>query len=724
MDDHKKKVTLEFNDLCLTINKRDVLRRVSGFAEPGQLLAIMGPSGAGKTRLLTCLAGRQSARRLESGNVFLNGQPICKRLKRQISFVLQEDLFLSELTLKDTLKFTADLRLPSRMTDEEKRDKIRSIVETLDLQKCLETKMGDSLSRGLSGGERKRASIGCELLTDPSILLLDEPTSGLDSRTAFHLLETLKDYAVSSGKTVIMSIHQPSSRVFKLFDRLLLLSEGQVVYFGAADKVVDYFARLGLQCPQHYNPADYIMDIVKGTDEERVKIHNAAKGQSWSHRCYRSRLSNGSRAMSVTENETSKIRGSINHASSFGSLQDDSLDNSVFIDCVINEVDCRVGTPRENHVIINSLNTNVNSSTNNRSMTSLSTELQTKPPINTSHKDNHGDKFSRDNYTLNMESQANADKWPTGYFRQLLTLTHRNFKQNRYLVISGLDFFKHLMIGFIAGALWFQIRFTEDKIRDISGVIFFISAYWGFESIYSSLTSFQIERAVLAKERSAGAYRLSAYFMSKVIGVLPLLSTMTVISVTITFWMVGLHDSVLVYLLFVTTFLLYVQAGQALGRFVSAACSSISQAITASSLVMLTSMLLGGFYVVRLPRFLSWLRYISYTSYMYGALLEAVFVLDPPTISCNTTATSEFGDCLSLSKADDNIANMSALSDAIVSNSSSIASTQGTLDGTQIVDTLLNLGFPIWGYYLVLLAYFVTFNCLAYLMLRFRRIST
>nr|XP_054768341.1 uncharacterized protein LOC129275898 [Lytechinus pictus] len=536
MDDHKKKVTLEFNDLCLTINKRDVLRRVSGFAEPGQLLAIMGPSGAGKTRLLTCLAGRQSARRLESGNVFLNGQPICKRLKRQISFVLQEDLFLSELTLKDTLKVWA-IRRTRRMKQ-----------------------------------------------------------------------------------------------------------------------------------------AKYI--------------------------------------------------GSINHASSFGSLQDDSLDNSVFIDCVINEDDCRVGTPRENHVIINSLNTNVNSSTNNRYMTSLSTELQTKPPINKSHKDNHGDKFSRDNYTLNMESQANADKWPTGYFRQLLTLTHRNFKQNRYLVISGLDFFKHLMIGFIAGALWFQIKFTEDKIRDISGALFFISAYWGFESIYSSLTSFQIERAVLAKERSAGAYRLSAYFMSKVIGVLPLLSTMTVISVTITFWMVGLHDSVLVYLLFVTTFLLYVQAGQALGRFVSAACSSISQAITASSLVMLTSMLLGGFYVVRLPRFLSWLRYISYTSYMYGALLEAVFVLDPPTISCNTTAISDFGDCLSLSKADDNIANMSALSDAIVSNSSSIASTQGTLDGTQIVDKLLNLGLPIWGYYLVLLAYFVTFNCLAYLMLRFRRIST
>ncbi|XP_030842481.1 ABC transporter G family member 21 [Strongylocentrotus purpuratus] len=711
MASYQKQVTLEFTDLFLTINKREVLRGVSGTAKPGQLMAVMGPSGAGKTLLLTCLAGRQRA--LESGGIFLNGQPISKRLRRQISFVLQEDLFLSELTLRETFKFTADLRLPSRLTDEDKKQKIRSIVETLDLHKCLDTKMGNSLNRGLSGGEKKRANIGCELLTDPSILLLDEPTSGLDSRTAYELIKTLKEYAVSSGKTVITSIHQPSSRVFQLFDCLLLLSEGQVVYSGDADQVVDYFARLGIQCPPHYNPADYILDIVKGTEEERVKIHTAAKAQSWNHHNCGEHTPNCMHKTfeSMAENEMREPRGSINRALSVRSLQDGSFDNSVFVDCVIGEADDQVRSPSAGHMTTNSSHTNGNSSHNNCVMPSLNTSICRDLQAKTTKE---SQKFHADPY-------ANADKWPTGYFHQLLTLTHRNFKQNRYLVLSKLEISKQLMLALIAGTLWFQVTFAEENIRDMSGLIFFMSAHWGFEPIYSSLTSFQLERAVLAKERAAGAYRLSAYFMSKVIGVLPLLSTMTIVSVTITFWMAGLHKSVLVYFCYVATLLLYVQAGQAIGRFFSAACSNIQQALTVTSLFMLTSMLLGGFFVQNLPIFLFWLRYISYTSYVYRALLSTVFVVVPRTISCNTTVISEFGDCLSLSRADDISTSMSAISDAIVSNSTSITSTRGILNEAQVVEVLLDFSFPIWGSYMVLFGFAVTFNFLAYLVLRFRR---
>eukprot|EP00057_Strongylocentrotus_purpuratus_P024525 XP_011678999.1 PREDICTED: ABC transporter G family member 9 [Strongylocentrotus purpuratus] len=251
-------------------------------------------------------------------------------------------------------------------------------------------------------------------------------------------------------------------------------------------------------------------------------------------------------------NEMREPRGSINRALSVGSLQNGSFDNSVFVDCVIDEADDQVRSPSAGHVTTNSSHTNGNSSQNNCVMASLNTSVCRDLQAKTTKE---SQKFHADPY-------ANADKWPTGYFHQLLTLTHRNFKQNRYLVLSKLDISKHIMMACVTGALWFQVTFAEENIRDISGLMFFMSAYWGFESIYSSLTSFQLERAVLAKERAAGAYRLSVYFMSKVIGVLPLFSTLTIVSVTITFWMAGLHKSVLVFFCYVATLLLNVQAGQ------------------------------------------------------------------------------------------------------------------------------------------------------------------
>lgn len=154
------------------------------------------------------------------------------------AYVTQEDVLLGTLTVKETISYSANLRLPTSMT----KDEVNSIVDgtliEMGLQDCADRLIGNWHLRGISGGEKKRLSIALEILTRPRLLFLDEPTSGLDSASAFFVVQTLRNVA-RDGRTVISSIHQPSSEVFALFDDLYLLSGGETVYFGEAKMAVE-----------------------------------------------------------------------------------------------------------------------------------------------------------------------------------------------------------------------------------------------------------------------------------------------------------------------------------------------------------------------------------------------------------------------------------------------------------------------------------------------------
>ncbi|OWF35603.1 ABC transporter G family member 14 [Mizuhopecten yessoensis] len=223
------------------------------------MLAVMGPSGSGKTTLLHSLAGKVN---IISGDITLNGSPFNKQQRRRLGYVMQDDVFLSNLTLWETLYFTAMVRVSDRIPKQEKLDQIQKIVTALKLQHCLNTVIGDIFQRGLSGGERKRTHIACELLTDPDIFLVDEPTSGLDSSTAHSLMVQLKNYATEYNKTIVVTIHQPSSKIFHMFSSLLLLVEGQSVYCGPAPSAIPHFTCLGFPYNSRFNPADYLCNIL------------------------------------------------------------------------------------------------------------------------------------------------------------------------------------------------------------------------------------------------------------------------------------------------------------------------------------------------------------------------------------------------------------------------------------------------------------------------------
>lgn len=243
---------------------KQILRSISGYARCGQMLAIMGASGAGKSSLLNLLAGRvtNTPGSEVTGTVHVNGKARdFERFKKLSAYVLQDDDMFGELTVREQLMYTARLRLPSSMSNDRKKLRVEKVIQELGLSKVADSLIGNETIRGVSGGERKRVSIGTELVTDSSLLFLDEPTSGLDAFNALNVMSTLRTLA-SNGRTIVSTIHQPRSSIFQLFDMLLLLSEGRTVYFGPASEAISYFDKLRFPSPESFNPSDFFLDLV------------------------------------------------------------------------------------------------------------------------------------------------------------------------------------------------------------------------------------------------------------------------------------------------------------------------------------------------------------------------------------------------------------------------------------------------------------------------------
>ena len=237
--------------------KKCILNNLTGYFSHGRLTGIMGPSGAGKTSLMEIISGQSKSGNV-TGNLFLNGNPTdINVIKKRAGFVFQDDVILKTMTVKEALYMSALLRLPENISKKEKLDKVEYMISILHLENCKDTIIGDSIIKGISGGERKRLSVGMEMIMNPSIIFLDEPTSGLDTDTAYSLIKNLKDLT-SVGRTVVSTIHQPSSDILRLFDDLIILNHGKIVYQGEVNNLVNYFSNIGYKCPEYTNPSDYL----------------------------------------------------------------------------------------------------------------------------------------------------------------------------------------------------------------------------------------------------------------------------------------------------------------------------------------------------------------------------------------------------------------------------------------------------------------------------------
>ncbi|GJV70251.1 ABC transporter G family member 6-like protein [Tanacetum coccineum] len=246
----------------LSSRSKVLLNDISGEARDGEILAVLGASGSGKSTLIDALANRIAKGSLK-GNVTLNGEQLESKLLKVISaYVMQDDLLFPMLTVEETLMFAAEFRLPRTLSKSKKKQRVQALIDQLGLRNAANTVIGDEGHRGVSGGERRRVSIGTDIIHDPIILFLDEPTSGLDSTSAYMVVKVLQRIA-QSGSIVIMSVHQPSYRLLGLLDRLLFLSRGQTVYSGSPSNLISFFSDFGHPIPDKENRTEFALDLIR-----------------------------------------------------------------------------------------------------------------------------------------------------------------------------------------------------------------------------------------------------------------------------------------------------------------------------------------------------------------------------------------------------------------------------------------------------------------------------
>ncbi|KAG5307701.1 ABCG1 protein, partial [Acromyrmex insinuator] len=254
-------VDIEFNDVTYSIpiprESKMILKGLSGQFKSGELTAILGPSGAGKSTLLNILAGYRC--RNIGGSININGQlRDMQEFQKMSCYIMQNDLMQPNLTVFEAMSFAADLKLGRKKSKSQKCAAIDEILRILRL-----TGTRDTLTDRLSGGERKRLIIAFELVNNPPVIFLDEPTTGLDELSSSQCIDVLQSLA-HFGRTVICSVHTPSASTFKKFDHVYVITNGQCAYRGATDNLVPFLQNIGIECPKHYNPADFIIEISTG----------------------------------------------------------------------------------------------------------------------------------------------------------------------------------------------------------------------------------------------------------------------------------------------------------------------------------------------------------------------------------------------------------------------------------------------------------------------------
>ncbi|XP_039140747.1 ABC transporter G family member 9 isoform X2 [Dioscorea cayenensis subsp. rotundata] len=511
--------------------ERTILKGLSGAVLPGEMLAMLGPSGSGKTTLLSALGGRLSNKRFLSGGITYNGSPFSSLLKRNMGFVTQDDILHPHLTVAETLLYTALLRLPGSLSKQEKALHAETVMEQLGLTLCRNCIIGGGLVRGVSGGERKRVSIGQEILVNPSLLFLDEPTSGLDSTTAQCIVSMLSAMSSEGGRTILMTIHQPSSRLFYMFDKVLLMSDGHPVYFGKASEAMTYFANIGYTPSFPMNPADFLLDLANGVSSDGAQENRAC----------------------VKEAIVSAYKSHLN---------DQVLQELREIDHQIDE----------------------------------------------------------------KESSGGKSQWNTTWWQQFTILLKRSLKERKHVSFSGQKIGQVMAMAFLSGILWWQ---SGGHAQD------------------QAIFTFPQERLVLTKERASGMYRLSSYFMSRMAGDLPMELVLPTAFMIIVYWMAGLKPHASSFFLTLIVLLLGVLVSQGLGLALGALVMDLKAATTLASVIMLTFMLAGGYYVQRVPVFISWIKYISLTFYVFKLQLGTQFS-SSDTYHCALNVTCKVEDIPSI----------------------------------------------------------------------------
>ncbi|KAI7893449.1 P-loop containing nucleoside triphosphate hydrolase protein [Mucor mucedo] len=571
-------IALTFADINYTVSGKPILSDISGYVEPGQMLAIMGPSGAGKSSLLDILS-KKHKRGVTSGRILINGMlPTRRQFKRLTGFVDQDDSLMGTLTVRETLTYAALMRLPRCMPLKSIQKRVEDVIQELGINKIADSQIGMPGQRGISGGEKRRVSIGKELVTSPSLLFLDEPTSGLDAYNAGVVMACLKKLAHEGKRTVVVTIHQPRSNIFKMFDSLMLLADGQLVYFGPAKTCSSYFKDLGFPIPADYNVADYLIDLTMKRPEDAVtkpgtpllsgEIDDDTQPLEEIHTPY-----------SFTNDIQQEGSGELNLLSE--SNHSYFLLDSFYSSDLFQTIQNRVGRSENEDEI---------------------------------------------NYSVWVDAPGQEESAFSIYqfYHELSLLSSRTFinlYRNPFLFFAHFGF--SVLLAVLLGSLFWQVDVDLSGVQNRLGVLFFMCALLGFAAT-SALDMFNKERILFMRERENGYYTPGAYFVAKVLfDVVPLRVLPPLVMGSISYYMIGLNPSIHIFGKFLLVLVLFNLAAAGLCLCFATAFKNLSAANLLANLVILFSMLFGGFLLNKdhIPPMLSWLQYLSFFNYGYEALI-------------------------------------------------------------------------------------------------------
>ncbi|XP_069956323.1 protein scarlet-like [Cherax quadricarinatus] len=489
-----------------------VLNNVSGAVQPGTLVALMGASGAGKSTLMNALAHRTPGEVVVDGDILVNGHKVSHSMNAISGYVHQDDIFVGTLSVREHLMFMARLRMDSGTSWSERKARVQQLTKELGLTKVLHSRIGvPGMTKSLSGGERKRLAFASEILTDPPLLFCDEPTTGLDSYNAKKLVRMMREMA-ARGKTILCTIHQPSTEVFLMFDKLLLLAEGRLAYMGSSSGALQFLDGLGHKCPATFNPADFYIHTLAVQPGHELRSRE-------------------------------RIKRICDHFAVSAYAKD--------IDLTIQ-------------------------------------------------------------YHDNMNLQ---------------------YKDTRLMAV-------------LIGVCYTNVTLNQAGVQDIEGVLFIFITENTFPSVYGVLNIFPQELPLFLREYKNGMYSSHAYYISKMLAMIPGFVIDPVIFVTVCYWLVGLQHCVYQFFMTVLIVIFTANTASACGVMFSAMFDSIPYIMVI--LIPFDMMLLisGGLFIdlASMPWYISWVKYVSWFMYTNEALtitqwkgVDNITCETGPEVPCLTT---------------------------------------------------------------------------------------
>jgi len=556
----------------------------------------MGPSGAGKSTFMDIIALRKKSGVVDGG-LYVNGEIMKRSFKNKIGFVDQSDNLKGTLTVYESLMFSAMLRLPNEYTNEERRSQVMKIMGALQVSHIANTKIGVHGSRGISGGEKRRVSVGMELVNNPDLLLLDEPTSGLDTYNANLLIDCLHRLAWMNGTAIITTIHQPRQNIFFKFDRLMVLADGEMVYAGNVKSINQYCNRVGLPIPDDYNPADFVIDIlfkkkVDGLDMETI-------------------LPTLDNSSDLEENEISKA-----------SRLDETFDRSVINIELMEKAETKSGELTYSNAIFNY---DTYKKTNyfdilNRDI-SEAMKAKDDQANDLSTEENISAKDRIEVYTENCGILS------IQWLREVAILACRNLLDlERNPLLLTCHIMAALYFSLLLGSIYYKLDMSSlDAVQNRMGVFMLMSVFLSFTSL-SALPLFWQERPLYIHERSNRFYSPSAYFVSKVFfDIVPLRVFPAILLSLVTHTMLGLRSGGDHLLDLIIILVLVSVTATSVNLILGILIDNIMTGIFTGILLMIHFMLLTNIFInfeslnIEL---LKGLKYVSFFNYAYEALVQ------------------------------------------------------------------------------------------------------